>query len=71
MTAPGYSAQLFAQLQVVVNLAVKHDHVSPGARQHRLVAGRREVQDGKPRMAEAESSSRITPDTGIVWAAIS
>src|SRR5207244_3589814 len=42
---PTQSLQLLAQLEVVVNLAVEDEPVPPARVAHRLVAGRREIED--------------------------
>ena len=52
--------ELGAQLAVVVDLAVVDDPVAAVGRAHRLVAGRREVEDGEPAVAERDADRSCT-----------
>ena len=51
--------ELGAELAVVVDLAVVDDPVAVVGRAHRLVAGRREVQDGEAAMAERDADRSL------------
>ncbi len=53
------AAELGGQLAVVVDLAVVGDDEAAAGRRHRLVAGGREVEDGQPAVAEADSARRV------------
>ena len=75
MAAPGRLEQaslleLMAQGQMVVDLSVKGDHVAPAGAGHRLMAGRGEILDRQAPMGERKTCCWITPDAGIIGAAV-
>ncbi len=51
-----------AQLAIVEDLAIVGDDVATVRRDHRLVAARREVDDGQAAMTEGNPSGRIKPN---------
>src|SRR5438270_4054331 len=62
--------QLVAQLTMVVDLAVKHDHVSPAGRMHRLVSGRRKVDDRQAVERQRNAAFCICPTVRLVGPAM-
>ena len=63
--------QFRAQLPKVVDLAVVGDDVAAAGRMHRLRAGRREVDDRQPAVAEPDAGLRIAPASAAVRSAVS
>jgi hypothetical protein len=61
------SGQLGAQLAVVVDLAVEGDRQVARGRGHRLVAGRRQIDDCQA--AEAQANRAVGPRAAVVGAA--
>lgn len=55
---------------MVVDLAVEGDHVAARRRDHRLMAGRGQIDDRQSRMAERQASVRRNPCTTVVGAAV-
>src|SRR5262249_60252690 len=50
-----------AQVAEIVDAAVEHDREAERRVEHRLLAGRLEVEDGKPPMAERDGALREEP----------
>ena len=69
MPAP-VDAQLLAQVAEVVDLAVERADVAPRRRQHRLVPGGREIEDGQPAQSHGHAGGGIDPLTRVVGAAM-
>ena len=59
-----------SEVPVVVDLAIEDDHPAPGTGQHRLVAGRRQIDDGQTAMRESDSRLKVQPDPSIVGTAM-
>ena len=59
-----------AEIAVVVDLAVEGDDAAAVGRSHRLVAGRRQVDDGQPAEAERDAGRRVDAVAGVVGAAV-
>ena len=75
MAAPGplqqaRALELLAQDEVVVDLAVEGDHQPPGGTKHRLVAGRREIEDRKTPVGKSQAGLRIAPHASVIGAAV-
>ncbi len=74
MAAPGLPTRgrldLGAQPTVVVDLAVEDDDVTAAVRSHRLVAGRRQVDDGQPAVDEADAGPGVLPQSDVVGPAM-
>ena len=70
MAAPGGRLALgfecLAQLAVIVDFAVEDDHVAPRRRDHRLVAGGREIDDRQPPVPERNPCLGIGPHALVV-----
>ena len=65
-----FSSELPAQRQVVVDLAVEDDLDGAVLVGHRLVGGRREVDDRQPAEAEADVALRRQPEALAVRPAV-
>jgi hypothetical protein len=67
-----YAARLdvAAQVEVVVDLAVVGDDVAAGRRRHRLLAERRQVEDGEPPVPQRDPRGAVHVDRGVVGAAV-
>ncbi len=61
--------QLTAQVGEIVDFPVENDDVTPIGADHRLMAGRREIDDGEA--DEAKTDRILAPDAGIVGTAVS
>ena len=59
-----------AQIAVVVDLAVEDDDQPAVRRSHRLVPGRRQIDDGQPAEAERHARRRVDEIAGVVGAAM-
>ncbi len=59
-----------AQLVVIVDLAVVDDDEAAVGGDHRLVAGRREIDNGKPPVRKRDPGFGVDPDAVIVGAAM-
>ena len=55
---------------MIIDLAIVDDDVAARLRMHRLVAGRRDVDDGEPVVGEADATARVEPDAAVVGTAI-
>src|SRR3569832_2046053 len=64
---PRGSLELFAQIHVVIDLAIEDDDIAGGRRDHGLVARRRKVNYGKSAMTQHDPLFYISPITDIVW----
>src|SRR5207302_5734389 len=66
VSAPGRSKsaalQLFADRQKVVDLAVEDDREAAGGGLHRLMTGRREIDDREAPESERDAGGGIRPD---------
>src|SRR5437868_1156062 len=60
--------QLFAELEIVVDLAVEHELQRPVFIRHRLMAGAREIDDGQTSMGETDRS--LDEESRVVWSAM-
>ena len=58
--------QLCTQTEMIVDLAIKGNHVSPRWRNHGLMTGRRKIKDGKATMRQCDTSTILYPYTGII-----
>lgn len=68
--AGAFGFEFAAQLAEIINLAVEGDDEAAVGRGHRLMAGRRQIDDGKPAMGERDAGVRIAPEAVIVGAAM-
>ena len=59
-----------SELRMVVDLAVEDDDASPRGGQHRLMASRRQVDDGQALVSQRDAGLAVEPDAGIVGAAM-
>src|SRR5262249_31223 len=59
-----------AYVFVAVTLAIVDDHVSPISRDHRLMAGRGEVNDGQPAVCQSGAGLWVDPDALVIRAAM-
>src|SRR5690349_20851996 len=59
--------QLGAQVSIVVDFTVKNADETPAGRHHRLVASRRDINDGEPPKSESYAAFGIGPVPFIVW----
>ena len=62
--------QFAPQIQVVVDLAVVGQQPAPVGRGHRLVPGRRQVDDGQAAVPQGDAGGAIHPGPAIVRAAV-
>src|SRR6185369_4806255 len=62
--------QLKPEIRMVVDFAVESQHEPAVARQDRLMARGRKVDDRKPAVGEANASLRIEPDAFIIGTAM-
>jgi hypothetical protein len=62
--------QLLAKLGMVVDFAIVVEHQAAVGRDHGLVPGRRQIDDGQPAVGEADPGLRVGPDAGIVRTAM-
>ncbi len=62
--------QFGAQILPIEDLAIIGQHIAAGAGLHRLVAGRRQVDDGQAPMPQREAGLAIGPDAAVVGAAM-
>jgi hypothetical protein len=62
--------ELDAQRLEVIDLAVQHNDIAARCGHHRLVAGGRNIDDGKPSKAEGNAARGINPFAGIVRTAM-
>ena len=62
--------ELPAKRLEIVDLAVEDDDVTPIVRAHRLVTGRREIDDRQPAEPERYATRGVDPATVVVWAAM-
>ena len=67
--APPALFQLFAQLAVVIDLAVENDLIPAIGAGHRLSSGLREVDDGQPAVSQADAAIVGKPGAGTVGTA--
>ena len=58
------------EIRVVVDLAVEDDDAAPRRGQHRLAAGRRQVDDGQAAVRQCDPGFAVEPDPGVVRAAV-
>jgi hypothetical protein len=58
--------QLITQVQVVVDFAVEHDAEAIAFVMHRLMAARRQIDDGEPTLGQADVATRRPPRAAIV-----
>src|SRR5438046_4199098 len=74
MSKPGFiftrTLEFFTQFEVVVYLAIECEDVPPASGVHRLVAGRRDVNDRKAAMTERDAGLPVYPDISIIRAAV-
>ena len=59
-----------AHVLVVVDLAVVDDDIAAVGRDHRLMAGRRQVDDRKPAVRERNAGLRVNPHACVVRSAV-
>ena len=59
-----------SQVEVIVDLAVVNDDEAATVGRHRLMAGRREVEDRQPPVSESDSTGFVEPDVAIVGTAM-
>src|SRR5687767_5445373 len=70
LRGPATDFELPAEVEVVVDLAVKGEDVPARVRKHWLMAGWRQVQDRQPAVPKADTCSLVDPDPGIVGSAM-
>ncbi len=59
-----FPGETLAQIEVVVDLAVENDDVTPAGGDHRLMSGLGKIDDRQPAMAE--SYTALDPDSPII-----
>src|SRR5207245_588345 len=62
--------KLFAQIAMVVDLAVEHYDIAAACRHHRLMPRRREVQNSEPFMTKRHPGTAVHPYSLIIRAAM-
>ncbi len=55
---------------MVVDLAVKGDHIAPVGASHGLMAGRREIESRQALMSKGHTGAGFSPHSGIIWTAL-
>jgi hypothetical protein len=62
--------ELTAQIAKVIDLAVEADDQVLAVRQHRLMAGFAQIDDGEAAMTESDPGGRVDPDPAIIGTAV-
>ena len=70
LEAPPTRLKLGAEIAGVVDLAIVGEDASAAARHHRLRAGRRQIDDGKPGVAEHHAGVGVSPQAMRIGAAM-